>query len=126
MTYLYNVISEDGGATFKDLNESPSRTLTITKDTIFRFYYIPAGELVADLEINANPSVIEKGKTATVQFTLNAGGSRGTYPIKKYEFWFSDSSSFDGSYNHSTSNNAYVTSKNGVKPNSTWHGKVKV
>lgn len=124
--YVKRVISYNGGVSFTLLTTEEESEIIITKDTIIRDYHIPIGELIADLEINANPSAIEKGKTATVQFTLNAGGSRGTYPITKYEFWFGDSSDFKSSYDYSTSNNAWVTSRSGVKPKSTWYGKVKV
>lgn len=127
VSYTNSVISDDEGKTWKLLSTNTTRNIPINKDTIIRFYYIEEGSIVADLQIFANPSKIEKDKTATVTFTLDASGSSSSTGITKYEYWFSDKKeNLVGTPHQTSTSNSWTTSKSGVRPNSEWYGKVKV
>lgn len=58
-SYMYNVISEDGGTTWKEKSEETERNLAATKDTIIRFYYTDEALIIADLEMSASLGAIK-------------------------------------------------------------------
>lgn len=126
--YIYSVFSEDGGVTWHSKSEEVTRTLIVKKDTIIRFYYSGVSDLIADLDLSAAPNAIREGATATVNFTLNASGSTGKYPIVKYEYWFGANKDKDlkGSADYTSDKALQQVTKNGVEPGTTWYGMVRV
>ena len=125
--YVYSMISNDGGKTWKDRSDKTTRNVIVNKDTIIAFYYSKETDIMADLRITANPDSVKKDSTATVKFKLDANGSKSKYPIVKYEFWFGeDSSDLTGSVDYTTEWPSVEINKGGVAPRSEWHGKVRI
>lgn len=127
LKYIYSVISNDGGKTWKDRSDKDTRNIIATKDSIIAFYYSEQTDILADLTIRANPDSIAKGSTDTVKFVLDARSSTSKYPIEKWEFWFGeDKSDLNGSPDYTVDASTKEVTKNGVEPRSTWYGKVRI
>lgn len=124
--YIYSEISVDGGKTWAQRSNKSTRSLPINVDTIIRFYYSSNVDLMALLNLTANPDQIEKGKTATVNFLLDASGSKAKNGISKYEFWFSSTKDFKTTPDYTITSATKTVIQANVEPNTTWYGKVRI
>lgn len=124
--YIYSEISIDGGKTWSQRSDKTTRSLPINVDTIIRFYYSANVDLIALLNLTASPNMIEKGKTATVDFLLDASASKAKNGIAKYEFWFGDKNDFDKSPDYVVNKSNKKVTKSNVAPNTKWYGKVRI
>lgn len=124
--YVYNEVSYDGGVTWKERSNSSTRTLKVNQDTIIRFNYSSNSDLLAMLNLTANPDKIEKDKTAIVSFLLDASSSKSKNGIKKYEFWFSATKDFKINPDYTITSSTKTVVQPKVAPNTIWYGKVRV
>lgn len=126
---IYSIYSNDGGKTWKDKRsreETTVRNISATTNIIIKFVY-GEGQITADLVLKANPGAIEKGKTATVDFTMDATGSISKYNIDKYEFWFAEyDKEFNSKPDFTGPKGIQIKTVSNVAPKTRWKAKVKV
>lgn len=153
--YDYSIFSPDNGKTWEGRTTNNTRNDKAGAETCINFYYKPLGvvpppdikppdgggntpdaeptpgggtELKPTLKLSCDPQAIEKGKTATVEFVLDATGCKASNGIDYYNFWFNDVGKFDTlKPDLKLQKSPVVTfTKTDVKPNTTWYGRVQM
>lgn len=129
LQYIYSEISPNGGSSWKDRSQNPTRNIIANPNTIVRFYYGKDSSLIADLGLLATPDKIPKDKTATVKFTLDASKTISKDLIKSYTYFLADNEDdleTDSAQVGTSDKPTLDVNKSNVSGNTTWYGKVIV